>query len=88
MSRGEQKFFSILRSCAQNEVLKNVYDIDPILMIDDIKSELDDRVYNLLLEILKHNNNQIIFSCIDNTFSSKISKSFNQLKMFHVEQLR
>ena len=88
LSRGEQKFFSILWSCAQNEVLKNVYDIDPILMIDDIKSELDDRVYNLLLEILKHNNNQIIFSCIDNTFSSKISESFNQLKMFHVEQLR
>ena len=88
LSRGEQKFFSILWSCAQNEVLKNVYDIDPILIIDDIKSELDDRVYNLLLEILKHNNNQIIFSCIDNSFSSKISKSFNQLKMFHVEQLR
>ena len=73
LSRGEQKFFSILWSCAQNEVLKNEYDIDPILIIDDVKSELDDRVFNLLLEILKHSKNQIIFSCIDNTFSSKIS---------------
>ena len=88
LSRGEQKFFSILWSCAQNEVLKNEYDIEPILIIDDIKSELDDRVYNLLLEIFKNNNNQIIFSCIDNTFSSKITESFNQFKMFHVEQLR
>ena len=84
----EQKFFSILWSCAQHEVLKKHYQIEATLIIDDIKSELDDRVYNLLLEILKHNNNQIIFSCIDNTFSSKISESFNQLKMFHVEQLR
>ena len=75
-------------SCAQNEVLKMEYKIDPLLIIDDIKSELDDRVFNVLIQILKTNQNQIIFSCIDNTFSSKISKSFNQLKMFHVEQLR
>tara|TARA_Y100001970_G_scaffold223509_1_gene275195 strand:- start:455 stop:1531 length:1077 start_codon:yes stop_codon:yes gene_type:complete len=88
LSRGEQKFFSILWSCAQNEVLKNEYNIDPILIIDDIKSELDERVFDLLMEILKHSKNQIIFSCIDDTFSSKIADSFNQFKMFHVEQLR
>ena len=88
LSRGEQKFFSILWSCAQNEVLKNEYNIEPILIIDDVKSELDDRVFNLLLKILGHSKNQIIFSCIDDTFSSKMSDSFNQFKMFHVEQLR
>ena len=88
LSRGEQKFFSILWSCAQNEVLKNEYNIEPILIIDDVKSELDDRVFNFLLEILRHSKNQIIFSCIDDTFSSKMSGSFNQFKMFHVEQLR
>ena len=88
LSRGEQKFFSILWSCAQNEVLKNEYNIDPLLIIDDVKSELDERVFKLLLEMLKHNKNQIIFSCIDHTFSSKIVDSLNQFKMFHVEQLR
>ena len=63
------KFFSILWSCAQNEVLKNEYNIDPLLIIDDVKSELDERVFNLLLEILSNSKNQIIFSCIDNVFS-------------------
>tara|TARA_B100000963_G_scaffold214545_1_gene187167 strand:- start:6347 stop:7423 length:1077 start_codon:yes stop_codon:yes gene_type:complete len=88
LSRGEQKFFSILWSCAQNEVLKNDYKINPLLIIDDVKSELDERVFNLFLEILKHSKNQIIFSCIDHAFSSKIAHSLNQFKMFHVEQLR
>ena len=88
LSRGEQKFFSILWSCAQNEVLKNEYNIDPLLIIDDVKSELDERVFKLLLEILSNSKNQIIFSCIDHTFSSKMADRLNQFKMFHVEQLR
>ena len=88
LSRGEQKFFSILWSCAQNEVLKNEYNIDPLLIIDDVKSELDETVFNLLLEILTHSKNQIIFSCIENVFSSKMAGRLNQFKMFHVEQLR
>ena len=38
LSRGEQKFFSILWSCAQHEVLKKSYKINATLIIDDIKS--------------------------------------------------
>ena len=87
MSRGEQKFFSILWSCAQNEVLKKHYKTEATLIIDDIKSELDDKIYSLFINLLKHNKNQVIFSCIDDTFSSKISDSFNEFKKFHVEQL-
>ena len=87
LSRGEQKFFSILWSCAQNEVLKKHYKVEPILIIDDIKSELDERVFDLLVELLKHNRNQVIFSCIEDCFSSKITNEFNQFKKFHVEQL-
>ena len=78
----------LIKTCAQNEVLKKEYNIDPVLIIDDIKSELDERVFHLLMEILQHSTNQIIFSCIDDTFSSKIADSLNQFKMFHVEQLR
>ena len=87
LSRGEQKFFSILWSCAQHEVLKKHYKIDATLIIDDIKSELDERVFNLFVELLSHVNNQVIFSCIDDCFSSKISGNFNDFKKFHVEQL-
>ena len=87
LSRGEQKFFSIMWCCAQNEVLKKSYGVDPSLIIDDIKSELDDRVFWLLINLLKHNRNQVIFSCIDDHFSSKIYTEFNEFKKFHVEQL-
>tara|TARA_B000000437_G_scaffold13352_1_gene10249 strand:- start:116 stop:1192 length:1077 start_codon:yes stop_codon:yes gene_type:complete len=87
LSRGEQKFFSILWSFAQNEVLKKHYKIEATLIIDDLKSELDERVFDLFVELLKHNENQVIFSCIEDCFSSKISNEFNEFKKFHVEQL-
>ena len=58
-----------------------------ILIIDDIKSELDERVFDLFVELLKHNKNQVIFSCIEDCFSSKITSEFNEFKKFHVEQL-
>ena len=87
LSRGEQKFFSILWSCAQHEVLKKHYEIEATLIIDDIKSELDERVFQLFIQLLKHNKNQVIFSCIEDCFSSKITNEFNEFKKFHVEQL-
>ena len=87
LSRGEQKFFSILWCCSQHEVLKKHYNINATLLIDDIKSELDDKTFNLLVELLKASDNQVIFSCIENCFSSKIEHDFNNFKKFHVEQL-
>ena len=87
LSRGEQKFFSILWSCAQHKALKKYYKIDATLIIDDIKSELDDRVFNLFVNLLPHLENQVIFSCIEDCFSSKISSDFKRFKKFHVEQL-
>ena len=87
LSRGEQKFFSIIWSCAQHEVLKKHYEIDATLLIDDIKSELDERVFKIFSDLLNHINTQVIFSCIDDCFSSKITSSFNEFKKFHVEQL-
>ena len=87
LSRGEQKFFSILWSCAQHEVLKKQFEIDAILIVDDISSELDDRVFKLFTSLLKHIKTQVIFSCIEDSFSSKITEGFGEFKKFHVEQL-
>ena len=87
LSRGEQKFFSILWSCAQHKVLKKYYELEATLIIDDIKSELDDRVFELFVELLKHIKNQVIFSCIEDCFSSKIMDNFKEFKKFHVEHL-
>ena len=70
------------------QVLKKHYDLRPTLIIDDIKSELDDRVFELFIDLLKYNENQVIFSCIDDHFSSKINPNYKDFKKFHVEQLR
>ena len=88
LSRGEQKILSIIWCCAQHEVLRKVHNIEATLIIDDIKSELDDDTFNVFINLLDFLNNQIIFSCIDDHFSSKIVDKYNDFKKFHVEQLR
>ena len=88
LSRGEQKLFSILWCCAQHEVLRKLYNINAVLIIDDIKSELDDNTFKVFINLLGFLNNQIIFSCIDDHFSSKIESDFRDFKKFHVEQLK
>ena len=88
LSRGEQKILSILWCCAQHEVLRNTYGIKATLIIDDIKSELDDHSFDVFINLLDLLNNQVIFSCIDDHFSSKIADKYKDFKMFHVEQLR
>lgn len=85
LSRGEQKLLSIMWCCAQNEVLKKKYNLSPTLLIDDIKSELDSLSFDSFLSVLNDLNNQIIFSCIDDLFSSKIRTN---IKKFHVEQFK
>src|SRR6056300_597729 len=88
LSRGEQKILSILWCCAQHEVLRKIYNINATLIVDDIKSELDDNTFNVFINLLDFLNNQIIFSCIDDHFSSKIKDKYKEFKKFHVEQLR
>ena len=88
LSRGEQKILSILWCCSQHEVLRKIYNINATLIIDDIKSELDNTTFEIFLDLLKHLNNQIIFSCIDDHFSSKIKPKNKDFKKFHVEQLK
>ena len=88
LSRGEQKILSILWCCSQHEVLRKIYNINATLIIDDIKSELDNTTFEIFLDLLKHLNNQIIFSCIDDHFSSKIKPENKDFKKFHVEQLK
>ena len=69
-------------------MLRKLYNINAVLIIDDIKSELDDSTFNVFINLLGFLNNQIIFSCIDDHFSSKIETDFREFKKFHVEQLK
>ena len=69
-------------------MLRKIYNINAVLIIDDIKSELDDNTFKVFINLLDFLNNQIIFSCIDDHFSSKIEADFRDFKKFHVEQLK
>jgi DNA replication and repair protein RecF len=69
-------------------VLRKKYNIDATLIIDDIKSELDTSTFEVFLNLLNFLDNQVIFSCIDDDFSSKMDHSYKDFKKFHVEQLR
>ncbi len=86
-SRGEQKLLSIIRSMSQNIMLGRVYNLSPILLLDDLSSELDSEMLECFLPALKYIENRFIFSNIVDLFGSKIDDSNQKLKKFHVEQI-
>ena len=86
LSRGEQKFMSILWCLSMHKTLSDLYGIRPFLIIDDIHSELDEDFYSQLINFLPKIGNQLFFSDINNPFNSKIRDQLKELKKFHVEQ--
>ena len=86
-SRGEQKMISIVWSLAQNIYLKRNFNINPILLLDDISSELDLEMLDCLIHMMEYIENRFIFSNIDDLFDSKIDLNEPLFKKFHVEQL-
>jgi len=87
-SRGEQKLLSILWSLSQNIYLGRSFNLNPILLLDDLSSELDQEMLECFLPTLKHIENRFIFSNIVDLFGSKIMSNKESFKKFHVEQLR
>ena len=86
LSRGEQKFLSILWCLSMHKTLSDFYNSYPFLIIDDIHSELDNEFYAELVNFLPKTSNQLFFSDINNPFDSKIDYQYRELKKFHVEQ--
>ena len=86
-SRGEQKMLSILWSLSQNIYLEKFFKLTPILLLDDLSSELDTEMLDCFLPIIKYIENRFIFSNIVDSFNSKIDVSEQSFKKFHVEQL-
>jgi len=87
-SRGEQKLLSILWSLSQNIYLGRAFNLNPILLLDDLSSELDSEMLRCFLPTLKYIENRFIFSNIVDLFGSKIEGSEQAFKKFHVEQLK
>ncbi len=87
-SRGEQKLLSILWSLSQNIYLGMVFNLNPILLLDDLSSELDAEMLDCFLPTLKYIENRFVFSNIVDLFDSKINEDKQSFKKFHVEQLK
>ena len=87
-SRGEQKLLSILWSLSQNIYLGRAFNLNPILLLDDLSSELDAEMLDCFLPTLKYIENRFVFSNIVDLFDSKINEDKQSFKKFHVEQLK
>jgi len=87
-SRGEQKLLSILWSLSQNIYLGRAFNLNPILLLDDLSSELDAEMLDCFLPTLKYIENRFVFSNIVDLFDSKINEYKQSFKKFHVEQLK
>jgi len=87
-SRGEQKLLSILWSLSQNIYLGRAFNLNPILLLDDLSSELDAEMLDCFLPTLKYIENRFVFSNIVDLFDSKINEEKQSFKKFHVEQLK
>ena len=87
-SRGEQKLLSILWSLSQNIYLGRTFNLSPILLLDDLSSELDNEMLKCFLPTLKYIENRFVFSNIVDLFDSKINTDKQLFRKFHVEQLK
>ncbi len=81
LSRGQQKIISIIFHLIQREIIIEHTNLTPILLMDDISSELDKENANLMLKYLINNSVQTIMTSI--SFSHFIEH--NEVFLFHVE---
>ena len=82
LSRGQQKVVSIILHLIQRELIQNKTNTSPILLMDDISSELDKDNANLMLKYLISKSIQTVMTSIEKKRFSGEKDVF----MFHVEQ--
>ena len=81
LSRGQQKIISIILHLIQREIIKINTGSEPILLMDDISSELDKENANLMLKYLIDNSVQTIMTSIEKAHFATQKDVF----LFHVE---
>jgi DNA replication and repair protein RecF len=83
LSNGQLKLLTILLILTQMRLIKLLIGERPILLFDDLKSEIDDHNKILLLETIKHLDFQTFITSID---QDEIFGRDSCAKMFHVKQ--
>jgi DNA replication and repair protein RecF len=82
-SRGQNKFLALNLMIAQTQLLKMKQQENPILLIDDVKSELDKESYLRIIETISDLNIQTFITDLNQSLTTHFdAESF---KMFHVE---
>ena len=81
-SRGQKKMFLL---CLMFSHLKLLENKSPILIIDDVRSELDKKNIKIIFDLIKNkfNNSQIFITDVDESVVSEIEEG--DYSMFHVE---
>lgn len=81
LSRGQQKLIVIGLILSQSKLLKNITGMNPIIMVDDLESELDQTNKISIVQRLIAQNTQVIITRTDNNRTS----NYQMDKLFHVE---
>ncbi|MFW2178142.1 MULTISPECIES: DNA replication/repair protein RecF [unclassified Moraxella] len=86
LSRGEKKLLMLSLRLSQLPLLNSVGKV-PLVLIDDITAELDDRALGLLLSGLKQVDSQLFITSLSADIVPKLEAIWQQeVKLFHVEQ--
>ena len=80
-SRGQQKMLVAAMHLAQVEIAKEIAGSEPIILIDDLPSELDSKNRHLLLNYLKQMGNQTFITGVENISGGELVFP----GVFHVE---
>ena len=82
LSRGQQKLLVVAINLALMDLLSRDGRYPPILLIDDLAAELDQRNRQRILQELEHRNGQVFLTKIEETSLAAANK---ESKMFHVD---
>ena len=85
LSRGQQKLFLLALTFSQTALIERVKRVKPILLIDDIGAELDDKSRTAFKNAIKELDCQIIITAIEQAALKPILPDNDNYKMFHVE---
>ncbi|WP_448567611.1 DNA replication/repair protein RecF [Thalassotalea ganghwensis] len=84
-SRGQQKLFLLALTFAQSKLIEKVKRVKPVLLIDDIGAELDDRSRTAFYNAISTLDCQLFITAIDEQALKPIIPNDNNYYMFHVK---
>ena len=96
LSRGEKKLLITALKLSQLPLLAGAtqalsgaevgQNVLPLVLLDDITAELDERALTILLNSLSQLSCQVFITSLDQQIMDKVGQYWSQAKMFHMEQ--